>query len=175
MHWSVPQVVWTAAPGPVKHKVLPHPIFLKDHASPVRISLRNAYLKDPSAQKSVCATNYPARSLNCLPGALTARRGTAMSAAKASAAHRILLVEDESAILQFSITVLVRGSYQVTAVEDCEAAWEAMQSASYDLLLTNVVVPEMDGCALAARLRESPRLAAGVVAPPLARLEQAQA
>jgi CheY-like chemotaxis protein len=35
-------------------------------------------------------------------------------------------VEDESAILQFSTEVLVRGGYQVTAVEGCEAAWEAI-------------------------------------------------
>ena len=50
-----------------------------------------------------------------------------MSAAKASAAHRILLVEDESTVLEFNTMVLIRGGYLVTAVEGCEAAWERVR------------------------------------------------
>jgi len=69
--------------------------------------------------------------------------------------HRILLVEDESAILQFSTTVLNRGGYQVTAVEDCEAAWEAIQSASYDLLVTDNQMPGMSGLELVSKLRSA--------------------
>ena len=78
-----------------------------------------------------------------------------MSAANTRAAHRILLVEDESTVLQFSTTVLVRGGYQVTAVEDCEAAWEAIQSASFDLLVTDNQMPGMSGLELASKLRSA--------------------
>ena len=78
-----------------------------------------------------------------------------MSAANTRAAHRILLVEDESTVLQFSTTVLVRGGYQVTAVEDCEAAWEAIQSASYDLLVTDNQMPGMSGLELVSKLRSA--------------------
>jgi CheY-like chemotaxis protein len=78
-----------------------------------------------------------------------------VSATKASAAHRILLVEDEKAILQFSTAVLVRGGYQVTAVESCETAWEAIQSASYDLLVTDNQMPRMSGLELVSKLRSA--------------------
>jgi DNA-binding response OmpR family regulator len=78
-----------------------------------------------------------------------------MSATKAAPAHRILLVEDESMILEFSTTVLVRGGYQVTAVEDCEAAWEAIQSGSYDLLVTDNRMPGMSGLELVSKLRSA--------------------
>ena len=80
---------------------------------------------------------------------------TTASPAPARFAHHILLVEDESTVLQFSTTVLVRGGYQVTAVEDCETAWEAIQSASYDLLVTDNQMPGMSGLELASKLRSA--------------------
>jgi DNA-binding NtrC family response regulator len=67
--------------------------------------------------------------------------------------HHILLVEDERTVLQFSTTVLVRGGYQVTPVEGCEAAWEAIQSGSYDLLVTDNRMPGMSGLELVSKLR----------------------
>ena len=79
----------------------------------------------------------------------------AASPAPAHFARHILLVEDESAILEFSTAVLVRGGYQVTAVEGCEAAWEAIQSASYDLLVTDNKMPGMSGLDLVSKLRSA--------------------
>jgi CheY-like chemotaxis protein len=78
-----------------------------------------------------------------------------MSAVKAAAAHRILLVEDDSTVLQFSTMVLARGGYQVTGVEGGEAAWEAIQSASYDLLVTDSQMPGMSGLELVSKLRSA--------------------
>ena len=77
----------------------------------------------------------------------------AASSAPVRVAHHILLVEDESAILEFSTAVLVRGGYQVTAVEGCEAAWKAIQSANYDLLVTDNQMPGMSGLELVSKLR----------------------
>ena len=79
----------------------------------------------------------------------------AASPAPARFTYHILLVEDESAILQFNTTVLIRGGYQVTAVEGCEAAWEAIQSASYDLLVTDNQMPGMSGLELVSKLRSA--------------------
>ena len=75
-----------------------------------------------------------------------------MSAAKTSAAHRIILVEDDSTILQFSVLVLVRAGYQVRAVEGAQAAWEALQSRSYDLLITDNQMPGLSGLELVSKL-----------------------
>ena len=79
----------------------------------------------------------------------------AASPAPARAAHRILLVEDDSTILQFSSLVLVRAGYQVNAVEGCQAAWEALQAASYDLLITDNQMPGMSGLELVRRLHSA--------------------
>jgi CheY-like chemotaxis protein len=77
------------------------------------------------------------------------------SPAPARLARHILLVEDDSMVLEFSTTVLVRGGYQVTGVEDCEAAWEALQSARYDLLVTDNQMPGMSGLELVGKLRSA--------------------
>ena len=70
-------------------------------------------------------------------------------------AHRILLVEDDSTILQFSVLVLVRAGYQVRAVEGAQAAWEALQSRSYDLLITDNQMPGLSGLELVSKLRSA--------------------
>ena len=78
-----------------------------------------------------------------------------MSAAKAAAAHRILLVEDDSTILELSVLVLIHAGYQVNAVEGTQAAWEALRSRSYDLLVTANQMPGMSGLELVCKLRSA--------------------
>ena len=78
-----------------------------------------------------------------------------MSAANAWAEHQILLVEDDRAILQFSTLVLVHAGYQVKAVGGTLAAWEALQSGSYDLLITDNQMPGLSGLELLSKLRSA--------------------
>jgi CheY-like chemotaxis protein len=64
-------------------------------------------------------------------------------------------VEDDSAVRQASAMLLVRAGYQVNAVEGSQAAWEALQSRSYDLLITDNQMPEMSGLELVRKLRSA--------------------
>jgi two-component system, cell cycle sensor histidine kinase and response regulator CckA len=70
--------------------------------------------------------------------------------------ERILLVEDEPGVRTLAERVLVRQGYHVvTAANGVEALAEVgRQSDRLDLLLTDVVMPEMGGVQLAARLAE---------------------
>jgi DNA-binding response OmpR family regulator len=68
---------------------------------------------------------------------------------------RILVVEDDTAIRQFSAEVLVRSGYQVDAAEDGAAAWEALYTSSYDLLITDNNMPNVSGVELLKRLRSA--------------------
>jgi CheY-like chemotaxis protein len=58
-------------------------------------------------------------------------------------------------MLQFNTLVLIGGGYQVTAVEACEAAWAAIQSDSYDLMVTDNQMPGMSGLELVSKLRSA--------------------
>ena len=75
-----------------------------------------------------------------------------------TAHETILLVEDDEAVRDAVMHELVVLGYTVIEASNgpealCVAA--AQPDRRIDLLLSDVVMPEMDGCALAARLRES--------------------
>jgi two-component system cell cycle response regulator CpdR len=67
---------------------------------------------------------------------------------------RILLAEDDDSLRGFLTTNLKRAGHEVDAFGDGELAWESLQHASYDLLLTDIVMPIMDGIELARRAAE---------------------
>jgi two-component system cell cycle sensor histidine kinase/response regulator CckA len=68
----------------------------------------------------------------------------------------ILLVEDDEAVRDAIGHELVVLGYRVVEAADGPEALRVagLPGRQIDLLLTDVVMPEMDGCALAARLRE---------------------
>jgi CheY-like chemotaxis protein len=61
----------------------------------------------------------------------------------------ILVAEDEATVRDFVTRALGLAGYQVTAVTDGGAALEALKAQRFDLLLTDIVMPVMDGIALA--------------------------
>ncbi|MDY0009220.1 MAG: response regulator [Bdellovibrionales bacterium] len=61
----------------------------------------------------------------------------------------ILVADDEPAVRQFVERALNYAGYAVTAVPDGNAALAALEKRSYDLLLTDIVMPDLDGIALA--------------------------
>ena len=75
-----------------------------------------------------------------------------------SGRETILLVEDDEAVRDAVMHELVVLGYTVLEASDGPEALRvaaAQPARRIDLLLTDVVMPEMDGCALAARLREN--------------------
>ena len=71
---------------------------------------------------------------------------------------RILLAEDDTAMRTYLVRALEQAGYQVDAVDRGTAALPLLQEIDYDLLLSDIVRPEMDGIELAQRCAEiSPR------------------
>jgi two-component system cell cycle response regulator CpdR len=62
---------------------------------------------------------------------------------------RILLAEDDDAMRQYLARALERSGYDVVAVDRGTAALPLIQQGRFDLLLTDIVMPEMDGIELA--------------------------
>jgi two-component system cell cycle response regulator CpdR len=70
---------------------------------------------------------------------------------------RILLAEDDDSMRLYLARALERVGYSVAAVDRGTAALPLLERESFDLLLTDIVMPEMDGIELAQR--------AAVIAP----------
>ena len=62
---------------------------------------------------------------------------------------RILLAEDEEAMRTYLQRALENAGYEVVAVDRGTAALPLLQEQSFDLLLSDIVMPEMDGIELA--------------------------
>jgi two-component system cell cycle response regulator CpdR len=65
---------------------------------------------------------------------------------------KILLAEDDEAMRQFLERALLRAGYEITAVDTGLAALPHLETGAFDLLLTDIVMPEMDGIELAQRV-----------------------
>jgi DNA-binding response OmpR family regulator len=76
--------------------------------------------------------------------------------------QRILVVDDDSDTRQLSVDVLVGSGYDVDAVIDGAADWEALQDTSYDLTITDNKMPRMTGIEMIEKLR-SARMALPVI------------
>ena len=67
---------------------------------------------------------------------------------------RILLAEDDTVMREYLTRALERAGYAVSPVDRGTAALPLLESESFDLLLTDIVMPEMDGIELAQRCAE---------------------
>jgi two-component system cell cycle response regulator CpdR len=67
---------------------------------------------------------------------------------------RILLAEDEEAMRTYLARALQNAGYDVVAVDRGTAALPLLIDSHFDLLLSDIVMPEMDGIELAQRCAE---------------------
>ncbi len=67
---------------------------------------------------------------------------------------RILLAEDEEAMRTYLARALQNAGYDVVAVDRGTAALPLLLDGDFDLLLSDIVMPEMDGIELAQRCAE---------------------
>lgn len=67
---------------------------------------------------------------------------------------RILLAEDDNDMRRFLAKALERAGYEVTDFDNGASAYERLQEEPFSLLLTDIVMPEMDGIELARRATE---------------------
>ena len=81
---------------------------------------------------------------------------------------RILLAEDDTSMREYLQRALQRVGYEVESVGCGTEAMPLLEAGKYDLLLTDIVMPEMDGIELAQNLR-SPEEVDGLLADAAAR------
>ena len=67
---------------------------------------------------------------------------------------QILLAEDDESLRRFLAAALAKAGHQVTDFGDGTEAFECLKGIHFDLLLTDIVMPGMDGIELAKRAAE---------------------
>jgi two-component system cell cycle response regulator CpdR len=64
---------------------------------------------------------------------------------------RVLVAEDNPAVREFVVRALTGVGHEVTSAGDGRAALDELARASFDVLVTDIVMPNVDGIALALK------------------------
>lgn len=67
---------------------------------------------------------------------------------------KILIAEDDRELRQLFAHVLTRNGYTVTGVSNGQEALDAMDTGFYDMIISDIMMPVMDGYELVCQLRE---------------------
>ncbi len=67
---------------------------------------------------------------------------------------KIILAEDDDDMRRFLVKALEKAGHEVMSFGEGASAFEEIKQSSFDLLLTDIVMPEMDGIELARRASE---------------------
>ena len=67
---------------------------------------------------------------------------------------KIILAEDDNDMRRFLVKALEKAGHHVTSFAEGASAFEEIKQTTFDLLLTDIVMPEMDGIELARRAAE---------------------
>jgi two-component system cell cycle response regulator CpdR len=66
----------------------------------------------------------------------------------------IILAEDDESMRRFLVKALERAGYEVVSFSNGAEAYRCLRARKFTLLLTDIVMPEMDGIELAKRASE---------------------
>ena len=69
-------------------------------------------------------------------------------------AAKILLAEDDNDMRRFLVKALQNAGYSVASFDNGVSAYNRLREEPFELLLTDIVMPEMDGIELARRATE---------------------
>jgi DNA-binding response OmpR family regulator len=72
---------------------------------------------------------------------------------QASSPTRILLVDDDGDMRQLNTEALINSGYEVDGTKDGAAAWQALATECYDLMITDNKMPKVTGIDLLRKLR----------------------
>ena len=73
-------------------------------------------------------------------------------------AKRILVVDDDENILNLEKTILEQKGFSVTTADGGAEALKVLADQSFDLILLDVMMPEVDGFTVCRKIKEEPRL-----------------
>ena len=85
-------------------------------------------------------------------------RPISTSGGEVAGAPHILIVDDSHTVREMERRLLVRAGYRVTTAQNGQEAWNLLRLNEYDLLISDVDMPQMNGIELVLKVRGNPRL-----------------
>jgi twitching motility two-component system response regulator PilG len=70
---------------------------------------------------------------------------------------RVLLIEDEESLLKLETILLTVKGYEVAGVTTGKGAVEKLSEETFDLVLLDIMLPDIDGFEVCRQIREHPR------------------
>ena len=67
---------------------------------------------------------------------------------------RVLLIEDDVSVRRIVRKMLERGRHEVTEAENGRVGLDRLRGSAFDLVITDIVMPEMDGLEMLIVLRK---------------------
>jgi two-component system sensor histidine kinase and response regulator WspE len=83
---------------------------------------------------------------------------TGESAATPPRRRRILVVDDSITVRELEKDLLSAQGYEVVTAVDGLAGWDAVRDSDFDLVITDVDMPRLDGIALTRSIKQDPKL-----------------
>jgi two-component system sensor histidine kinase and response regulator WspE len=80
------------------------------------------------------------------------------ASSKQRAARRILVVDDSLTVREMQRKLLSARGYRVDVALDGVDGWNSVRAGAYDLVITDIDMPRMDGIGLVGLIRRDPRL-----------------
>ena len=65
--------------------------------------------------------------------------------------HKILLAEDDNDMRRFLVKALENAGFEVSSYDNGLSAYQRLREEPFEMLLTDIVMPEMDGIELAQK------------------------
>lgn len=72
--------------------------------------------------------------------------------------RKVLCIEDEHFISELYVRALTKGGYQVVAIADGEQALAEAQTNKYDIILLDLMIPNLSGIEILRTLRDPARV-----------------
>jgi two-component system sensor histidine kinase and response regulator WspE len=73
-------------------------------------------------------------------------------------ARRVLVVDDSLTVRELQRKLLVGGGYEVDVATDGVDGWNAVRTGRFDLVITDIDMPRMDGIELVTLMRKDPHV-----------------
>ena len=124
----------------------------KQHLDANRIAAPRAI-----ATTAIRAEVFVEEALRWLPKSASPARVAASNDVAVLVERMRLLIADDNADMRSYLQRLLGGQNEVRVVPDGEAAWAELEAFAPDVLLTDVMMPKLDGFGLLKRIRQSDR------------------